>query len=43
MKGQVQKAWKPLEKDFILHQQQMETKTKNGASVTTEALWKSQN
>jgi len=43
MKGQAQKAWKPLKKDIILHKKQMETKTKYGASVTTEALWKRQN
>jgi hypothetical protein len=43
MKGQLQKTWKPLEMEFMLHKQQMEIKTEIGASVTTEALLKRQN
>jgi len=27
MKGQVQKTWKPLDRDFMFHKQQMEIKT----------------
>jgi len=39
----VEKAWKFLEREFMLHKQQNEIKSENGWSVTTEALWKRQN
>jgi len=43
MKAQLQKSWKPLEMEFMLHNQKMEIKTGNGTSLTTEALLKRQN
>jgi hypothetical protein len=43
MKGQAQRAWKPLEREFMLHKQQMVAKTENGECEKTEAQWKKQN
>jgi hypothetical protein len=39
----VEKAWRPLEREFMLHKQQMEIKLENVWSLTTEALWKRKN
>ena len=41
--GQEEKAWKHLEREFMLHKQQMGIKSENGWSLTTQALWKRQN
>jgi hypothetical protein len=42
MNGQVQKTWKPLEREIIFHKQQMEIKPENGAYQTIDAIWKRQ-
>jgi hypothetical protein len=43
MRIKMEKAWKPLERECMLHKQQMEVKSENGRFVTIEGQWKRQN